>query len=70
MAADQPEWRKATREGVNLFEKERIQHESYKRAIRKKELTAAPKELIVSMKCEASKVTRKLHKCNILSKLA
>ena len=52
LAADRPKWRKATREGANLFEKERIQHESYKRAVRKKELTAAPKELIGSMKCE------------------
>ena len=52
MAADRPNWRKATHEGVNLFEKERIQYESYKRSVRKRELTVAPKEVKGIRKCE------------------
>ena len=52
LASDRSKWRKAIKDGVNQFEKCRIQHASYKRSIRKKELAVAPKELKGSMQCE------------------
>jgi hypothetical protein len=52
LASDRLKWRKAIKDGVNQFERCRIQHASYKRSIRKKELAVAPKELKGSMQCE------------------
>ena len=43
LAADGKQWRKSTHEGVILFERNRVQHALFKRSIRKRELTAAPK---------------------------
>ena len=51
MAVDRDEWRKTTFNGITLFEKERIKHAAYKRAVRKKGLTAAPTDM-KGMKCE------------------
>ena len=48
MDANRPMWRKVT---FFLFEKERIQHESYKRSVRR-DLTVAPKEVKGSRTCE------------------
>ena len=51
MAVDRAKWRKATPNGITPFEKERIKHAAYKRAVRKKELTATPYDT-KDMKCE------------------
>ena len=51
-ATNRPKWRKAVFEGVNLFEKERIQHESYKRSVRKMEQTVPTKGDENSVKCD------------------
>ena len=52
LAGDRLKWRQAIKEGVDQFEKGRIQHASYKRSVRKNELVVAPMELKASMKCE------------------
>ena len=52
LAGDRLKWRKAIKEGVDQFEKCRIQHASYKKSVRKKELVVSPMELKGSMKCE------------------
>ena len=52
LASDRSKWRKAIKDGVNEFERCKIQHASYKISIWKKELAVAPKELKGSMQCE------------------
>lgn len=52
LAADRGKWRKLVYKGVNSFENGRIQHESYKRSIRKKEQIAAPCGENISISCE------------------